>query len=129
MITNKFKDLLDKRNINITELSNITGISRTTLTSLYYKRTEKLSLIVLDKICNVLGCTIEDIFEFSDNCFDQVEECKTVIYYRLELGDITLDRNIFLNTNQINLVEVFRKITKKENCQTDNIVICNIIKI
>ncbi|MDU7066727.1 MAG: helix-turn-helix transcriptional regulator [Clostridium perfringens] len=64
MINNKFSMLLGKKLIKISEISRETGISRTTLTSLYYKKSTKISFDVLDKLCDYLECSINDIIEF-----------------------------------------------------------------
>lgn len=64
MINNKFSMLLGKKLIKISEISRETGISRTTLTSLYYKKSTKISFDVLDKLCDYLECSISDIIEF-----------------------------------------------------------------
>ncbi|MEX6642421.1 helix-turn-helix transcriptional regulator [Clostridium perfringens] len=64
MINNKFSMLLGKRLVKISEVSRETGISRTTLTSLYYKKSTKISFDVLDKLCSYLECSISDIIEF-----------------------------------------------------------------
>ena len=66
MIKNKFAGLLGDRLIKITQIANETGISRTTLTSLYYRRSCGITLEVLDKLCSYLNCGVEDIFEYKD---------------------------------------------------------------
>lgn len=66
MINNKFSKILGERLIKITSISNATGISRITLTNLYYKRTKQISLDVLDKLCKYLDCTICDIIEYKN---------------------------------------------------------------
>ena len=64
MINNKFSMLLGKRLVKISEVSRETGISRTTLTSLYYKKSTKISFDVLDKLGSYFECSISDIIEF-----------------------------------------------------------------
>ncbi|EDT14993.1 helix-turn-helix domain-containing protein [Clostridium perfringens] len=64
MINNKFSVLLGERLIKITEISERTGVSRTTLTNLYYKRSKSISFDVLNKLCEFFDCSIEDIIEF-----------------------------------------------------------------
>ncbi|HII4525561.1 helix-turn-helix transcriptional regulator [Clostridium perfringens] len=64
MINNKFSVLLGERLIKITEISDRTGISRTTLTNLYYKRSKFISFDVLNKLCEFFDCSVEDIIEF-----------------------------------------------------------------
>ena len=67
MINNKFSMLLGKRLVKISEVSRETGISRTTLTSLYYKKSTKISFDVLDKLCSYFECSISDIIELKNN--------------------------------------------------------------
>ena len=64
MINNKFSVLLGERLIKITEISDRTGISRTTLTNLYFKRSKFISFDVLNKLCEFFDCSVEDIIEF-----------------------------------------------------------------
>lgn len=67
MMVNKFSVVLAERLLKITQVSRDTGISRTTLTNLYYRRAEAVSLEVLDKLCKYLGCQAGDIFEFKED--------------------------------------------------------------
>ena len=63
MVRNNFPALLGDRLESITTVARCTGISRTTLTNLYYRRTQQISLDVLEKLCQHLDCTPNDIFE------------------------------------------------------------------
>ena len=64
MISNKFSTLLGERLIKISKISADTGISRTTLTQLYYRRSKHISFDVLDTLCKYLDCKVEDILEY-----------------------------------------------------------------
>ena len=64
MISNNFSRLLGERLLKISTISEETGISRTTLTNLYYRRSSAISFDVLDKLCNNLNCRISDIIEY-----------------------------------------------------------------
>ena len=63
MIYNKFSALLGKKLMKISKVAADTGISRTTLTHLYYRRSKQISLDVLDALCDYLGCKVGDIIE------------------------------------------------------------------
>jgi putative transcriptional regulator len=63
IINNNFSTILGKRLLKISKVANDTGISRTTLTNLYYKRSQLVSFDVLEKLCTYLGCNIGDILE------------------------------------------------------------------
>lgn len=64
MIENKFSILLAKNLLKISILAKATGISRVTLTHLYYRRSKQIDLETLDKLCDYLHCSVGDIIEF-----------------------------------------------------------------
>ena len=64
MLNNKFSVILAERLLKISKVSEDTGISRTTLTNLYYRRSLQISFEVLDKLCAYLGCSVTDIIEY-----------------------------------------------------------------
>ena len=64
MISNRFSILLAERLLKITKIAEDTGISRTTLTNLYYRRSSQISFGVLDKLCKYLQCSVSDIVEY-----------------------------------------------------------------
>ncbi len=66
MISNKFSRILGERLIKVSTIARDTGISRTTLTNLYYRRSTAISFEVLDKLCTYLNCGIEDIIEYQN---------------------------------------------------------------
>lgn len=61
-IHNYFSSILGANNLKISEVSAKTGISRTTLTKLYYCEGEAIYFSVLEKLCNYLHCDVQDIF-------------------------------------------------------------------
>ena len=67
VITNKFSAILGSRLLKLSKVAHDTGISRTTLTNLYYRRTTQVSLQVIDTLCRYLGCSVGDIFEFVED--------------------------------------------------------------
>lgn len=66
MINNKFSRILGEKLIKITDVSKATGISRNTLTNIYYRRSKQISLDVLNKLCNYLQCNVGDILEYKE---------------------------------------------------------------
>ena len=64
MIDNKFSMILGAKRLKITDVAKNTGISRTTLTNLYYDRNAAISLDTLDRLCSYLQCGIGDLFEY-----------------------------------------------------------------
>lgn len=64
LIVNNFSAIIGKKLLKISKVSRDTGISRTTLTNLYYRRNECISLEVLDKLCRYLHCSVGELFEY-----------------------------------------------------------------
>ena len=66
----RFKNICKTYRLTIQTIHNKTGISRNTLTSLKYNKSERINLDVLDRLCiffnNYFQCTINDIIEFVD---------------------------------------------------------------
>ena len=60
---NKLWKLLIDKNINKTQLHEMVGISKSTITKL--AKGENVNTEVLEKICKVLNCNIEDIVEIN----------------------------------------------------------------
>ena len=53
---------LGRRRMKVSELARQTGISRTTLTALYYDRSKGVEFHVVDRICSALSCSMGDLF-------------------------------------------------------------------
>lgn len=53
------KMLLVERNMSKTDLRNLTGISKGTMSKI--SNDEYVSMLVIDKICNSLDCDISDV--------------------------------------------------------------------
>ncbi len=64
MIRNKFSVILGEKLLRISKVSKDTGISRTTLTNLYFRRSCGIEFETLDKLCEYLDCEIGDLFEY-----------------------------------------------------------------
>ena len=62
-LNNKFSALLGAKLLKITEVAKQTGVSRTTLTELYYRRSKGISFDTLIKLCEYLECSISDIID------------------------------------------------------------------
>lgn len=62
--TDNFAVILAKRHLKISEVARRTGISRTTITNLYYNKSSAVSFEVLNKLCRFLGCSISDLVKY-----------------------------------------------------------------
>lgn len=67
LINNNFSTILGKKLLKISRVSKDTGISRTTLTNLYYRRSQYVTFDVLDKLCKYLKCNVSDLFEYEED--------------------------------------------------------------
>lgn len=61
MHENRLRILMAEQRISITKLSIETGISRTTLTNIYYERAKGITFETLYKLCTHLKCTPNDL--------------------------------------------------------------------
>ena len=56
--------ILGAKRIKQIELSQITGISKTTINSLYNDKVTKVSYDILNTICKALDCQVSDILTY-----------------------------------------------------------------
>lgn len=64
MLRNRLKILLAERNLKIKDVSNEIGISTNTLSHMSNHRSANVSNDSLDKLCNYLGVTPTEFWEF-----------------------------------------------------------------
>lgn len=64
LIDNNFSTILGRKRLKISTVAKETGISRTTLTNLYYGRSKQVTLDVMNKLCSCLNCDVGELFEF-----------------------------------------------------------------
>ena len=57
----------DRKILKLSGVLDAIGINRNTLTNMYYDRAVRIELPVADKLCKFFGCTMNDLFEYSDN--------------------------------------------------------------
>ena len=57
----------DRKILKLSDVVHATGINLNTLTNMYYDRAVRIELPVADKLCEFFGCTMNDLFEYSDN--------------------------------------------------------------
>lgn len=64
MIKNNLSTILGSRLLSISDLHTDTGIARSTLYSIYYRKTKGVSLSTLIKICDSLRLPLSDVIEY-----------------------------------------------------------------
>lgn len=67
IVNEKLSILMAKHFIKISTLAKETGISRSTLTNMYYSKSKMISFSVLDKLCRYFNCDVSDILEYREN--------------------------------------------------------------
>ena len=63
---NNFRVILAKKRKTVADLSKDTGISKTTLTNLYYERTKNPNSQTLLKLSKSLGVTIDELLNVEE---------------------------------------------------------------
>ena len=66
IIDNRLAVLMAERLEKITVIAKKTGISRTTLTSIYYKKCKCITFDVLGRLCKYFNCQIQDILIYKE---------------------------------------------------------------
>lgn len=61
---NNLSTILGSKLMTVTDLSQATGISRATLTEIYYRRNNSVRLDTLTKICDCLQISLSDLIEY-----------------------------------------------------------------
>lgn len=62
-INDNLRILMAQRFLKLSQVAKETGISRSTLTNIYYSKNKMISLDTLDKLCKYFNCQITDILE------------------------------------------------------------------
>ena len=65
MIKNKLSTVMGAKRIKIYELQKLSGLSRSTITRLYYEQTNTVSFHTLEALCKALDCTLNELFEIT----------------------------------------------------------------
>lgn len=68
MIKINLAEIMAKNKIRtIQKISDQTGISRTTLTALYYGTSTGIQFSTLDRLCQFFNCHIDELINITDN--------------------------------------------------------------
>lgn len=64
MINNRLSIILGEQRMRVSELSKLTGISQNALNKIYHNKTKGVDFDTLNKLCNILRCNSQELFEF-----------------------------------------------------------------
>ncbi|MEJ1379027.1 MAG: helix-turn-helix transcriptional regulator [Candidatus Sedimenticola sp. (ex Thyasira tokunagai)] len=59
--------LLGERKLKIADVARDTGINRGTITRMYHETATRIDIEVVDKLCEYLGCGLDELFEYQAN--------------------------------------------------------------
>ncbi|WP_455485949.1 helix-turn-helix domain-containing protein [Gemella sp.] len=66
MLKNNMRVILAKQRKKTSDVAEATGISKSTLTALYYERAKNPSLETLKKVSSYLGVTLDEFLDTKD---------------------------------------------------------------
>lgn len=64
MIKIHLSKLMGAKRINIQALSELTGLSRSTISNIYNEKINRIDLDTLTSLCKALECKVEDLLEY-----------------------------------------------------------------
>ena len=67
----RINNLIDERNLNVSKLSKLAGISRSTLSKFLAGKRKIIRLDMIEYICEALNMKLKDFF--NDSIFDNIE--------------------------------------------------------
>lgn len=70
-VRTRIKNLIDERKINVSKLSTLAGISRSTLSKFLAGKRKIIRLDMIEYICEGLNIKLKDFF--NDEIFDNIE--------------------------------------------------------
>ena len=73
MIKNKLSEILGRNRMFQTELSRLSGISYSTIKKLYQDKSKAIEFETLNRLCNALNCTPNDILEYIPDRKDKIK--------------------------------------------------------
>lgn len=65
MMKNNLAAIMGDRLVTITDVYRATGIARSTLVRLYYRRAKNISLETLKTLCDYFGISLSDLIEYN----------------------------------------------------------------
>lgn len=63
---NNIRVILARKRLKVSDLAKGTGISKSTLTALYYERTKRPDITTLQKVANFLNVTIDELLNVEE---------------------------------------------------------------
>lgn len=70
-VKNNISKIFGERLLSITDVSNATGISRTALTAIYYRKNKGIQFETIEKLCDYLQLPMSELFEYVPTTKDE----------------------------------------------------------
>ncbi len=94
-----FKKYIDKSNLTQTKIAELTGLSFPTINSLYKGSSKSIYFDTLEKLCDILQCTPNDLLEIDSNIHDNNRESNArLLQYKNMLNQSLLGEQLTLKT-------------------------------
>ncbi len=94
-----FKKYIDKSNFTQTKIAELTGLSFPTINSLYKGNSKSIYFDTLEKLCDILQCTPNDLLEIDCNIHDNNRESNArLLQYKNMLNQSLLGEQLTLKT-------------------------------
>lgn len=58
---------MGERKLKIADVARAIDVHRNTITLLYYEKAKRIDFEVLDKLCKLFNCRVEDILEYKED--------------------------------------------------------------
>ena len=62
---NNISKIFGERLLSIAEVAEASGISRSTLTAIYYRKTKGIQFETIEKLCDYLQLPMSELFEYN----------------------------------------------------------------
>lgn len=67
---NNISKIFGERLLSIAEVAEASGISRSTLTAIYYRKTKGIQFDTIEKLCDYLQMPMSELFEYDPEKFN-----------------------------------------------------------
>ncbi len=74
-IKNRLSTIMGEKRVTTSKLAKKSGVSRGTLTRIYYGEEKALTYTVICRICDALGCSLSDLFICLQNEEGDEDQC------------------------------------------------------
>ncbi|EJU16117.1 helix-turn-helix domain-containing protein [Fusobacterium necrophorum] len=64
MLKIKVSDLMGKHKLTIAKVSELTSLSRPTISSLYHEKISRIDFETVEKLCKLFNCNVQDLIEY-----------------------------------------------------------------